>query len=337
MEPQEPGILRGLIMGFRTTQLVYVAAKLGLADRLAGQPKTAAELAAEVSAHPDALNRVLRALTTVGVCAETPDGRFRLEATGELLRSNVPGSMRNVALLYGADWVWQAYGNMLHSVRTGQPAFSAAHGCGFYEFLDQNAAAGAAFQAAMDDFSNHEAAAILSAYRFDDVSSVVDVGAGRGALLASILHANPLLRGLAFDMPPAEQECIRRFGDAGLTDRAGFVRGDFFRTLPEGHDLYLLKSVLHNWDDTAATRILEVCREAMSPAGRLLILERLISDGPKAAEAKLFDVNMLVIVGVRERTEQEYRALLAGAKLSLARVIPTRSSLTILEAAPATD
>jgi SAM-dependent methyltransferase len=335
MQQEPAAAMRQLIMGFRTTQLVYVAAKLGLADRLAGQPGTAAELAGELGAHPEALYRVLRALSTVGVFAETPDGRFGLTALGELLRSNVPVSMRNVALLYGDGWVWQAYGNMLHSVMTGQPAFYATHGKGFYEFLDQHATAEAVFQAAMDDFSNNEAAAVLKAYSFKDVKSIVDIGSGRGALLAAILEAHPQLEGLAFDMPAAERECMRRFQEAGLTSRAAFVGGDFFRNVPEGRDLYLLKSVLHNWDDGAATRILEVCRQAISPSGRLLIIERVIADGQPSAEAKLFDVNMLVTVGGRERTEQEYRMLLAGGGFTIRRMYPTASPLTIIEAAGA--
>jgi hypothetical protein len=334
MQPEGAGVLRQLIMGFRATQMVYVAASLGLADRLAGRPGTAAELAEQVGAHPEALHRLMRALATLGVFTEEPDGRFRLNATGELLRSDTPGSLRNVALLYGDEWLWRAYGNMLYSVRTGEPAFPATHGQGFYEFLDQHAAAGAVFHAAMDDFSNIEAAAILGAYGFSDVKSVVDVGSGRGALLASILQAYPQLRGTAFDLPAAEHECMRNFVAAGLADRATFVAGDFFRSLPEGHDIYLLKSVLHNWDDAAATRILEVCREAISPEGRLLILERVILEGQQAAEAKLFDINMLVTVGGRERTEQQYRMLLANARFAVARVIPTDSFLTIIEGIP---
>lgn len=182
-------------MGFRSTQLVYLAAKLDIADRVAAHPRTAAELAEEVSAHPDALHRILRALATIGILGETPDGRFRLDVAGELLRSNVPGSMRNVALLYGDDWLWRAYGNTLYSVRTGKPAFSTAHGQGFYEFLDQHAGASEVFHAAMDDFSNNEAAAILGAYSFKNVSSIIDVGSGRGALLAAILQASPHLTG----------------------------------------------------------------------------------------------------------------------------------------------
>jgi SAM-dependent methyltransferase len=333
MQPEAGVLLRQLIMGFRSTQLVYIAAKLGLADRLAAQPRTAAELAEEVSAHPDALYRVMRALETLGLLVETPDGRFRVEAAGELLRTDVAGSMRNVALLYGDDWLWRAYGNMLYSARTAKPAFSAAHGQDFYEFLDHHAAAASVFQAAMNDFSKNETAAILGTYSFAEVNSVVDVGCGHGTLLAAILQAYPQLQGIAFDLPYAESECTRRFDDADLTGRAAFAAGDFFRSLPVGHDLYLLKSVLHNWDDTTAARILEVCRQATLPTSRLLIIERVVAPDQRSAEAKLFDINMLVTVGGRERTEQEHRALLAHAGFALTRMFPTSSPLTIIEAA----
>jgi hypothetical protein len=334
MQPEVPRVLRQLIMGFRSTQLVYVAAKLNLADRLAGGERTADELADEANANPDALYRLLRALAALGVFTKTSDGKFGLDAIGELLRSDVPGSMRNVALLYGDNWLWEAYGNMLHSVRTGEPAFAAEHGKEFYEFLDQHADAENVFHAAMEAFSNSEAAAIVGAYSFDDVKSIIDIGSGRGALLSRILQAHQRLRGVAFDMPAEERECIRGFENAGVIDRAAFVGGDFFRDVPSGHDLYLLKSVLHNWDDAAAVRILEVCREAISPAGRLLIIERVISEGAQSAEAKLFDINMLVIVGGRERTEQEYRTILARASFSVIRVLPTDSPLAIIEASP---
>jgi hypothetical protein len=240
--------------------------------------------------------------------------------------------MRNVALLYGDDWLWRAYGNTIYSVRTGKPAFPTAHGQGFYEFLDQHVDASGVFHAAMDDFSNNEAAAILAAYSFKNVSSIIDVGSGRGALLAAILQAFSAATGVAFDIASAESECTCRFDNAGLRSRASFVAGDFFRDLPHGFDIYLLKSVLHNWDDDACGRILDVCRQAMSPTSRLLIIERVIFDDKESTEAKLFDINMLVTVGGRERTEQEYSTLLAYAGFLVTRLFPTSAPLTIIEA-----
>jgi SAM-dependent methyltransferase len=268
------------------------------------------------------------------VLVESAGGRFALTAAGERLRSDVPGSLRNVALLYGEDFIWQAYGNMTYSVRTGLPAFRETHGQNFYEFMEQHPDEGRVFQNAMNDFSVAESKAILKAYDFADVGNVVDVGAGGGALLAAILQAHTEVLGFAFDMPSAEAGCRQAFDMAGVGERATFVGGDFFIKLPDGRDIYVLKSVLHNWDDEAALRILTVCREAIAPSGRLLVIERVIADDDRGCEAKLFDVNMLVVVGGRERSAVEHNALLTRAGFSPVRILPTMSPLTIIEAAP---
>lgn len=322
-------------MGFRSTKLLHVAAKLKIADYLSGRPRTAEELAKHVEAHAESLYRVLRALTSLGLLVESPDGRFALTAAGERLRSDAPGSLRNVALLYGDDFTWQAYGNLSYSVRTGLPAFRETHGQDFYEFLDQHPDEGRLFQNAMNDFSVAESKAFLKAYDFAGVGSVVDVGAGGGALLSAILQAHPTIRGVAFDMPSAEAGCQHAFAVAGLGERATFVGGDFFVALPEGHELYVLKSVLHNWDDDAAVRILAVCRAAIPPSGRLLVVERVIADDARGSEAKLFDINMLVMLGGRERSAVQHNALLTRAGFAPLRMLPTTSPLTVIEAAPA--
>lgn len=328
--------MRQLIMGFRTTQLLHVAAKLNIADKLDAGPRTAQELAEQVNVLPAALYRLLRALTSLDVLTETAEGAFALTSTGKLLRSNLPGSMRNVALLYGEDWLWRAYGNLQYSVETGRPAFPETHGVRFYDFLSRNPEAAAVFHAAMTDFSGHEARAIVDAYDFAGVDSIVDVGAGQGALLAAILRAYRHVSGLAFDLPAAEPEFHRMLGGSDLPGRARFVAGDFFDVLPHGADVYLLKSVLHNWDNAAVLRILQVCRRAIAPAGRLLVIERLVTSESVSSEAKLFDINMLVTVGGQERTEREYAELLEQAEFRLVRTVPTLSPLTILEAVPVT-
>lgn len=329
--------LRQLIMGFRNTQLLYVAAKLDIADRLAPGPKSSGTLAEETGTDAGALFRFLRALTALGITAQLPDERFTLTDAGELLRTDVPGSLRDVALLYGQQWLWNAYGGMLSSVSTGSSAFTAIHGCDLYEFLDRHPDAGAVFRNAMNAFSDSESAAILQAYDFSAAKTIIDIGAGGGALLAAILHAYPEARGNAFDVPRAARECERRFEAPELAGRATFTGGDFFDSVPEGYDLYTLKSVLHNWEDEAAIDILRACRRAISRTGRLLVIERVITDARSSAEAKLFDINMLVVLGGRERTEQEYRTLLATAGFVLSRLVPTASPMTVLEAAPRVD
>jgi hypothetical protein len=332
----EAATLRQLIMGFRTTQMVYVAARLGLADVLESGPQTAQQLAAQVGAAPRALRRLLRALAGLGIFAETDGGGFALTPAARLLQTEAPGSLRGLALLYGADWLWRSYGDLLHSVRTGAPAFAHVHGQSFYDYLQEHPAAGAAFQAAMSGYSAQEAAAILAAYDFAPAASVIDVGGGQGALVAALLQAHPHLAGVVLDLSPAIAGAKSLLAAAGLAARATCVAGDFFTAVPKGGDLYLLKSVLHNWDDSDVVGILRNCRQAMADGARLLVIERIVPEGNGPSEAKLFDINMLVTVGGQERTEQEYRTLLDVAGLALARVIPTNSPLSLLEAVPAT-
>lgn len=323
--------LRDMIMGFRVTQLLHVAASLDLADRLAAPPQSAEQLAAETGAEPRALCRVMRALASIGIVSES-DGSFALTALGQLLRRDLPGSLHGIAVLYGEEWLWSVYGRMLHSVQTGEPAFATVHGLPFYEFLDTHPEPARQFQAAMSAFSRLEAAAIADAYDFAARSTVVDVGGGNGTLLAVLLSACPSLQGVLFDQPAVVADAPKVFADAGVSARARWIGGDFFSELPPGGDVYLLKSVLHNWRDPDAQRIFECCRRAMSPGARLLIAERVVPANGRPSEAKLFDINMLVVVGGRERSEAEYRRLLEAAGLRLKRVLETKSPLSILEA-----
>jgi hypothetical protein len=327
--------LRQLIMGFRITQLIHVAAKLGLADRLQLGPRTPRELAGEVHAEPQALHRVLRSLAGLGIFAETADGSFVLTPLAQLLRTDVPGSLNGVARLYGEEWVWQTYGRMRQSVETGRPAFESVHGQPFYDYLCDHPEAAAQFNQAMSGFSTEEATAILGAYDFSKVAKVVDVGGGHGALLTALLQAHAHLSGVVFDLAPVVAGAERRCAETGLAARATCVAGDFFATVPGGGDVYLLKSVLHNWDDDAVLRILRSCREAMPDHAKLLVIERVIPPGNAPAEAKLFDINMLVMLGGQERTEWEYYALFQAAGFNLTRVIPTRSPLSLIEGVPA--
>lgn len=325
-------VLREQIMGFRTTQMIHVAAKLGLADLLAAGPRPVADLAVAAGAEPQALHRLLRALASLGIFAEDEAGDFVLTPQAELLRSDVQGSLRDVALLYGEDWLWQAYGTMTHSVRTGAPAFAKVHGQPFYGYLHAHPRAAARFNAAMTGFSSHETAAILEAYDFSRVRSVADIGGGHGALLAALLRAHPRMTGTLFDLPSVVAGASPALDEMGIAERACIRAGDFFDEAPAGADLYVMKSVLHNWDDTDAARILATCRAAMAPDARLLVIERVVPEGNVPSEAKLFDISMLVVAGGRERTEAEYRRLFDGAGLALARVATTRSALSVIVA-----
>jgi hypothetical protein len=327
--------LRNMIMGFRITQLVFVAAKLGLADHLRHGPQTPDRLAKLVGAEPGALARLLRALASLGVFAETSEGAFALTPLARLLQADTAGSLRSVAILYGEEWLWQAYGQMLYSVQTGRPAFERAHGQPFYDYLDQHAVAATQFHEAMSAFSDQEAAAILAAYDFSKLAVAIDIGGGHGALIAALLLAHPQLSGLVFDLPEVAAAADRHLAAAGLAARARSVAGDMFMQVPGNGDLYLLKSVLHNWDDAACVAILRTCRRAMADHARLLVIERVVPPGNDSSEAKLFDINMLVVLGGRERTEREYRRLFEMAGFELTRIVATSSPLSLIEGLPA--
>jgi precorrin-6B methylase 2 len=328
------GRMRQLIMGFRASQLVYVAARLSLVDELANGPRNANALAAAVGAAPQPLYRLLRALASIGLLTEAEDGTFAPTALAYPLRRDVPGSLRSTALLYGDPVFWSAYGQMLHSIQTGETAFERAHGRPMYAHLAADETTRSLFHEAMRGFSEQEIASILDAYDFSDQTTLVDVGGGQGALVAALLKACPRLRGIVFDRENVTESARRLLAQAGLTQRASFVAGDFFQSVPRGGSAYLLKSVIHNWTDEAAHKILDNCRQAMSPKARLIVIERVIPDAGTPSEAKLFDINMLVTVGGQERTADEYRALLRTAGFALTRIVPTRSPLSLIEAIP---
>jgi hypothetical protein len=331
--------LRELIMGFRATQLVYTAARLDLAEQLRHGPRSAAELAPPLGAHAPTLHRLMRALATLGVLAPVDPDRFALTAQGELLRGDSNGSLRSLARLYGAPWLWQAYGGLAASLASGAPAFDQVHGRPFFDYLSVHADAAADFDAAMSGYSAGEARAVADAYPgFAAMRHVVDVGGGRGVLLAELLHRHVQLRGTLFERGPVIAAAQVQITAAGLAARLQAAAGDFFDTIkPAGADAYLLKSVIHDWDDDRAVSILRRCCAAMTaPAARLLLMERLLDDGGHAAaEAALFDINMLVTVGGRERSAAEYDTLLRSAGLRLTRVLPTACALSIVEAARA--
>jgi hypothetical protein len=324
-----------MLYGAMITQLIAVAAQLGLADLLREEAKSSAELAQAVSAHPQTLYRILRALASVGIFAEDQAQRFHLTPMAELLRTEVPGSLRALAILRGADWFWHAESALLYSVRTGQSAFQHVHGVDPFTFYSQHAEAAACFQAAMTSASGHEVAAILAAYDFAGMATMVDVGGGHGALLAALLQAYPDMRGILFDRPAVVEHAQGLLVAAGVADRCTRVAGDFFHTVPSGGDAYLLKRVLHDWPDAQARAILCQCRQVMVAHSRLLLMERVLPAGNTPALGKLADIAMLIQYGGLERTEAEYRGLLDATGFRLRRLVETEESLSIIESVPA--
>jgi hypothetical protein len=335
-EQETPAAVLGrMIGGGVLTQLVYVAVKLGVPELLREGPRPADALAAATGAEPRTLYRLLRALASLGVLIEDDRRRFALAPAGELLRDGVPGSLRGSALFHGEPWCWQAFGGLLGGVQSGTTPFLHVHGAGFFDYLARHADAAEAFHEHMLALTGQDAAALTAAYDFGGLGRVVDVGGGHGALLAAILHAHPGTRGVLFDRPSVVEGAREFLGMEGVADRCELVGGSFFDSVPVGADAYLLKDVLHDWEDEPAIAILRACRSAMGSVARLLVMERVIPPGTAPAAGTLTDVVMLVLTGGRERTEVEYRALLEAGGFALGRIVPTGSSLSVLEARPA--
>ena len=323
-----------MIAGGWITQAIYVAAKLGIADLLEEQPKSNAQLAEATGADEESLYRVLRALASLNIFAETADGRFGLTPLAACLRTSVAGTLRFFAIMQGEQWVWRSWGETMHSVRTGQPAFDHVFGAPVFKFYSVNQVAARVSADGLTSRSGPENAAVAAAYDFSDARTIVDVGGGQGTLLSAILAANPQARGILLEMPHVIDMAKPMLEQSCLAGRYELVSGDFFSAVPGGGDVYLLKKVIHDWDDNRAQAILDSCRKAIPPSGRLLLVEAVVPPGNEPSFAKLIDLLMLVYAGGRERTEAEHQALLKSAGFGLRRVIPTASTLSIIEAIP---
>jgi hypothetical protein len=315
VESSTAGLLR-LAYGYQVSQAIYVAAALGIADELADGPRAVDDLATATATHADSLHRLLRALAAVDVLREEPDGRFALTALGEELR----GPVGSWAAFLGRPNHWAAWGHLLHTVRTGENAFQAVHGMDVWEYRARHPEEGAIFDAAMTGGSRRVNAAVAAAHDFGRYGVIVDVGGGHGALLAGILARYPGVRGVVFDQPAVV---------AGAEpDGFEVVGGSFFEEVPAGADAYLLKSVLHDWEDEPAIEILRTCRRAARAGTALLVVERRL----ELPLTKFSDLNMLVGPGGRERTPEEYAALLAAAGYELVGETPTETEVSVYEA-----
>ncbi len=326
--------LRHLFLGFRVSQALYAAAALGIADLLAAGPQSVEELATASGAHPSALARVLRLLASEGVFAELADGRFAVTPMAEALRHDVPGSLRPLVLFNGGETLWRSWGHLLHTVRTGEPAFDHVHGLDFFAYFRAHLDEGALFDQVMASQSMLATQAVAAAYDFAPFRTIVDVGGGRGALTLGLLAAYPHLRGIVYDQPAVAAAAQEAIAAAGLSGRCTVVGGDFFAAVPAGGDAYLLKFILHDWDDDRCVAILRACRLVVPVEGRLLVIELLIPPGDGPSFAKSQDVNMLVNLGGRERTEAEYRALFHAAGFDLRRTIRAAGELRVIDGIP---
>lgn len=328
-----PHLLLQIATGFWASRALYIAAKLGIADRLAGGPESAEGLASACGVHAGSLHRVLRALASLGVFAEDAQGRFIQTPLSLGLRSGASGSLREFVVMLGEPESWLAWGDVMYSVRTGQSAFEHVFGTTQFDYLAAHPDLARTFDAAMTERGTAENEAVLAAWDFPQTGLVVDVGGGAGTLLAELLRNFDGLTGTLFDVAHVVDRAQTMVDAHGFAQRWQSVAGDFFTDpLPTGADVYLLKKVIHDWDDTQAIAILQACARAMSPTSRLLLIEPVIALGNEPSFAKLLDLFMLVWPGGRERTMPEHASIIVAAGLELRRSVVTRSPLSILEA-----
>jgi hypothetical protein len=328
--------LHRLTSGAWVTQAIGVAARLRLADLMAHEAQSVDALASATATHPPTLYRLLRALASIGIFAETEGKMFALTPLAEGLRSDVDGSLRALCILRTDQWAWDAWGGLLTSVTTGESAMHHVHGCGLFAYLEAHPDTGTRFNQAMVSLSSMEIPEILAAYDFSGFPTVVDIGGGTGALLAAVLGAYPSSRGILFDQPVTVSQAGALLEKANVADRCKLVTGDFFDHISDagGGDLYVLKSIIHDWNDEQSGVILRNCRRAMGRDARLLLIERVVPPGNEPSIAKWMDLNMLVVAEGRERTEAEFAELFARTGFELLRVVPTSSHFSLVEGTP---
>jgi hypothetical protein len=323
--------LVALVQGFRSTQVTYVIAKLGLADQLAESPLTAAELGYRVNVDGARLGRVLRLAAFYGLVAELPGERFELTAYGRPLCSEVEGSIKATATMLGEEH-YAAWGALIHSVKTGEPGFEQIFGAPFFDYMAAHPDTQAIFDAAMSAGVDVFLRSLVETYDFSKAHVIVDVGGGNGSISAMVLNRYPGIEAVVYDQPQVLEAADRYLTAAGVRRRCRLVPGDFFSSVPGGGDLYLLSNIVHDWDDDRALRILKNCRAAMTSAGAVLLVEEVLPEHGQPSRAAMADVNMMVLLTGRERTEEQFRSMLAAADLRLTKVIPLRERESLLEA-----
>jgi len=319
-----------MITGYWISQAIYAAAKFGIGDHLKDGPKTVGELAAATSTNPDALYRLLRALASVGIFTEGESRRFSLTPLAEPLRSDVAGSKRALSLMCG-DEQFRAWAEIEYSLRTGKLAFDKVFGKPIFNYLGDHPDKGRIFDAAMVGVHGRESNAILNAYDFSGIGVVADVGGGNGSQITEILKKHTRMKGILFDLPHVIERAKERILASSLLDRCQLVSGSFFDAVPAGADAYILRHIIHDWDEEKCLTILRNCHRAMLPASKLLVIESVIPPGNEPFHGKFLDLHMLLIPGGKERTESEYRTLFERAGFELTGIVPTGTEVSIVE------
>lgn len=332
MAPPAARVL-ALAGGYARARLLFAATALGIPD-IVSRPTTAGEIARRLKADAPAVARLLRGLVGIGVLAPASRRRFAPTPCSRCLRRDAPGPARTLVLLSGSETHWRSWGEILHTVRTGRPAFERVFRMPYFRYLDRAPEARALFDAAMADYSAEVAGEVADGFDFSDVRTVVDVGGGRGGLLLPLLSANPRMAGVLFDGPRALRAARKGVAAVGIAGRCTLVAGDFFRSVPRGGDVYLLRNVLLDWDDVRALRILRSCRRAMAKGSVLLVAEMVCPPENRPWAGTILDLDLLLLTGGRTRTRAEHRSLCRAARLRVRRFVETPSGTTLIEAVP---
>jgi len=332
LRPGKPS-LQSLLDGYRSTALLYAAAKLKIPDHLARQPLSISELSAQLQVDTEALHRLLRGLVALGICAEKNPGVFELTPMGNRLRSDVAGPEYNLAILNGEEYA-PAWNHLWHSVKTGETAFDNLFGETPWQHRQKNPELNQRFNTWLERGAAEAGTELLSVYDFSCHQIATDIGGGQGALLSAVLKGCPSLNGILFDQPHVVAEARIHLASSGLSARCEIIEGDFFKTVPAGADVYILKSILHDWDDETCGTILKHCRAAMKDGQALLVLEKLM---PARVEERpstvLGDLHMLAVTGGCERTAEEYGRMFAAAGFALKKISPLKTGHSVLEVA----
>jgi hypothetical protein len=323
---------------FQILNGVYVAgavaclAQLGVPDLVESGPKSPSELAKKLGVQAGALYRLMRATASVGVLVEGADGRFGETPLSAVLRSNAPNSLRGLAIMAGREWHGRGWSHLSEIVRTGQQELF--DGRSIFDFLQENPEEARIFDAAMTALSTMEAPAVVDAYSFEGIGSIVDIAGGVGLLLATVLQRYPQMRGTLYELPRVIERA--RGGPLkGLLDRCAFASGDMFASVPGHADAYMMKHIIHDWPDDECIKLLKACRKGVTPGGKLIVIDNVIQPGNDFAPGKFLDLQMLIFPGGRERTENEFRELFAAAGWRLTRVVPTVVPESVVEGVPA--
>ena len=325
-----------LVGGAFISQAIYVAAKLGIADLVADGPRTVGYLADKTATQERALYRLLRACASVGAFTETEPKTFANTPMTESLRSDSPRSTRDLTIWMGEEPHWRVYGNLLHSVKTGKPAWDLVHSEPVFPYLfSTNIELGEIFNRAMTSFSHQSIGPVLEAYDFSGAGTIADIAGGHGHLLAAVVAANPGTNGVLFDLPTVLEGAVEALERYDVKDRVELVEGDFFKEIPVKADIYMLKHIIHDWYEDNCQKILNNIRESMPDDGKVLIIEAVIPEDNAPHFGKIMDLEMLLSPGGVERTETEFAQLLADAGFKLSRIVPTMGPMSIVEAVKA--